>query len=416
MGTPMDRHLLDVLRHLVEHDDAPVLVSGADAERRTDWARAIFEERSELDRAVLLESDSDWERAADDDIDAVIVPSLEAVDDERQATLLEWIADGIRVVAAGAADPDEAVRQNEIRVDLFYRLSLTPLPLGEFEATRQRPPGEVLAEALADASETEAGSERAVPSEWLADWCARAELQPTRAWRHSHLEDGELWTMEFESAPVTRAWRRLSETSGDLAYSPVVTPGRESVDTLLRDQHFEHDVVSPETADWRLEDWLRAASGVDVDRWVRRAVEREKAEGLGESYFDPDEPIEPVDRDDEGSYLVERAAGTAAVTLVPVADGPSVPAFFHYGGFNANPSAERHVAMLRHWLDRWDATLFGLSPEILELYVDDPITDADDAVAAAREQFAYCPSAPGQNIAVPARQILRAHWWTCWWD
>ncbi|MFB6373234.1 MAG: hypothetical protein ABEN55_08995, partial [Bradymonadaceae bacterium] len=117
--------------------------------------------------------------------------------------------------------------------------------------------------------------------------------------------DGQLWTIKLDSPAVPRAWRQLSETAENLGYHPVVTSGRDSVDTLLERQHFEHDAISPETADWRLEDWRQAAAGVDVDRWIRQAIGREKADGLGASYFDP-EPVEAHDRDEEESSVVKR--------------------------------------------------------------------------------------------------------------
>lgn len=410
----MDRDLRKLLQYLLENERSSFLLIGSDAKRRTDWARAILEERSGLDRVVVLESDRDWERAGDD-VDAVIVPSVTAVSDDRQLTLLEWMTEGTRVVAAGAADPDAAVEEEELRVDLYYRLNVAPFPLDAFEATRTGSPDEVLDAAREDATGAEGGSERAVPPEWLADWCARANVEPTRAWRHAHLEDGELWTMELGSPSAPRAWRRLSETADDLGYQPVVTTGREAVDTLLERQHFEHEAISPETADWRLEDWRRAAAGVDVDGWIAQVIEREKAEGLGASYFDP-EPFEAPERDDENSFLVERADDGAAITLVPVDAAAEVPAFFHYGGYNANPQPDRHVAMLRRWADAWDATVFGISPDILELYVPEPVRDADDAVAIARQQHVYCPSVPVENIAGRARSVQNAHWWTFWWD
>ncbi|MFB6373235.1 MAG: sigma 54-interacting transcriptional regulator [Bradymonadaceae bacterium] len=175
----MDQHLRDVLQHLVENDSTPILITGSDTRRRTDWARAILEERSGLDGVVILESDRDWERAEEADVDAVVVPSLAAVDDERQNTLLTWVTEGTRVVAAGAANPDKAVTEQEIRVDLYYRLNLAPLPLDEFEATRQRPPDEVLSDALANRAGAEGGvnapifgrsAPGATPIWWMASY------------------------------------------------------------------------------------------------------------------------------------------------------------------------------------------------------------------------------------------------------
>lgn len=408
----MDPQLQTLLEHLVTDEEGSIFVTGADATTRRATALAILDARRDVRDTVVVESAPDWERAPR--ADAVVIPELTTLDDERQRTLVGWLTDDGPVVAAGVDDPNAAVRAEELRVDLHYELSAAPLPLDGFDAFAEAPPEEVVERAAAAADEREADSERRVPPAWLARWCERADLAPTRAWCHDHLERRELWTLETGATSPTEAREKLRHTADGEDGHPVVTDGRDDVDRLLQRQHFDHETFSPRTADWRLDDWLEAAAGVDLERWIERQIERAAAEGLGPEYFEPD-ALEPPDGvDDEPT--VRRQEDHATVTVVPVDSPADVPAFFHFGFGNANPTPDRHVAMLRRWARRWNATLFGIGTDWLELTVTDPVADPETALEIAREHFVYCPDAPGANIAKFAQSILGASYWSFRWS
>src|SRR6266567_2610402 len=57
------------------------------------------------------------------------------------------------------------------------------------------------------------------------------------------------------------------------------------------------------------------------------------------------------------------------IALIPTDDWTTVPAHLRWGGWNACPRAEYHVAALRSWRDRFGAELIGLSSDRMDLRV-----------------------------------------------
>ncbi len=62
-----------------------------------------------------------------------------------------------------------------------------------------------------------------------------------------------------------------------------------------------------------------------------------------------------------------------------------------YGGWNACPVPEVHVALHRHWRERFGAEPIAVSDAVVECAVARPPADRKAALALATEQQAYCP-------------------------
>lgn len=107
------------------------------------------------------------------------------------------------------------------------------------------------------------------------------------------------------------------------------------------------------------------------------------------------------------------------ILVLPTRDGTAAPAFLKWGGWNANPLPELHVAALRSWRDRYGAELVGISSDVLNLRVTCRPETREAALALAREQFVYCEDIVLQGVGTlaPLAAILMAgDWWYFWWD
>ena len=107
------------------------------------------------------------------------------------------------------------------------------------------------------------------------------------------------------------------------------------------------------------------------------------------------------------------------VCVVPTDDWTTIPAYLRWGGWNENPGPEWHVAALRSWRDRYGVELVGLSFDVLNLTVARKPQTRDEAIALAREQYAYCGDIVDQGtetISTLARGLLDSDWWFFWWD
>lgn len=110
---------------------------------------------------------------------------------------------------------------------------------------------------------------------------------------------------------------------------------------------------------------------------------------------------------------------TVIIVLVPTDDATTIPAHLRWGGWNANPPAEFHVAALRSWRDRFGAELIGLGPDVINLRVARRPKTREEAMALAREQYLYCNDIVDQGVGTLSRLaalLYTQDWWYFWWD
>ena len=106
------------------------------------------------------------------------------------------------------------------------------------------------------------------------------------------------------------------------------------------------------------------------------------------------------------------------VTMQDV-ENASIPALMSFGGWNANPPPEYHVAALRSWHERYGARLISLTGDVMELRVERRPETREEALELAREQYAYCNDIVDQGVgdlAGLAATLMVSDVWYFWWD
>jgi hypothetical protein len=128
----------------------------------------------------------------------------------------------------------------------------------------------------------------------------------------------------------------------------------------------------------------------------------------------PTDPVTPI------PAPLLPTSGRATIALVPCSSDDQIPAVLGWGGWNACPPSQDHVALLRRWRHRYGAHLQAMSPDALELVVSDPPTTFDAAVVLAKEQFAYASDIVYQGehptIGALAAALVGSQRWYFWWD
>jgi hypothetical protein len=107
------------------------------------------------------------------------------------------------------------------------------------------------------------------------------------------------------------------------------------------------------------------------------------------------------------------------VGLIPTDDWTTIPAHLRWGGWNACPHPEYHVAALRSWRDRFGAELVGLGTDVMDVRVARPPQSRADALDLAREHHVYCADTVDQGVGTLnalAALLLGNEWWSFWWD
>jgi hypothetical protein len=107
------------------------------------------------------------------------------------------------------------------------------------------------------------------------------------------------------------------------------------------------------------------------------------------------------------------------VALFQADDWTTIPAHLHYGGWNACPQPEYHVAALRSWRDRYAAELVGLSFDRMDLRVARRPQTRSEALDLAREHYIYCNDIVDQGLGTLSKLaacLMANDWWEFWWD
>jgi len=90
-----------------------------------------------------------------------------------------------------------------------------------------------------------------------------------------------------------------------------------------------------------------------------------------------------------------------------------------FGAWNACPTPEEHVGVMRYWSERWGAEPVGIAADTVEMLVARPPTSRDAALALAEEQFAYCEDIVTQGVGTVealAATLVDGRTWFFWWD
>jgi hypothetical protein len=209
-------------------------------------------------------------------------------------------------------------------------------------------------------------------------------------------------------------WEALAERADDFGVWPVILP-----------------ITSPQLA----APDIRYTSAESI----LAAADRIKPSDLMSSLWDDSSEYDPDEAEVDPEYqdyldetfpdgivgpireLILNVAAENVLALVPATSGDQAIAVLGFGGWNACPPPEIHVAVLRYWNSVYGARLQAMSYDIIELVVDRPPKDSAEAVSLAREQFAYANDIVLQGgklntIGLLAKSLLSASRWVLWWD
>jgi hypothetical protein len=102
------------------------------------------------------------------------------------------------------------------------------------------------------------------------------------------------------------------------------------------------------------------------------------------------------------------------VALIETNDWTTIPAHLNYGGWNACPLPEYHIAALRSWRDRYGAELVGLSSDRIDLRVARRPQARAEALDLAREHYIYCNDIVDQGLGTFSKLaacLMANDWW-----
>ena len=236
-----------------------------------------------------------------------------------------------------------------------------------------------------------------------------AGIQPTLA---ALQQDFPFELVECRTAQATVSLTRLRQQGRTQGFTPILISDAECVDSLSQ------QIMSSERSPAEI---LATASNIDVAAWF---AEREQEElepytlYLGEwpNVFTPHNELEFRRKPQVGFPWRPKSVYLAKI---PTANSWEVPAFLAWGGWNACPAPEHHVAIAHVWHIRYGAELAVTTSDTLEFLVERPPTDRNSAEALATEQFSFCNDIVTQGVGSIrnlASFLLNGTAWYFWWD
>lgn len=220
------------------------------------------------------------------------------------------------------------------------------------------------------------------------------------------------------------AWEALEGAVSQTGCWPLITG-----DAGDRDFQQEMQDLDP---DAKVETVIRRAGTIDLAAWMKKT----QVEVSGQfdddpearAYFDgvvnkrldwPERPAkQPVWHASLSSFGRGRC-DKAAISLVPTVVPWETPAWMRFGGFNACPDPEVHVAIMRHWHERYGASPVCMTFDTLEFRIAGPPQTQEAARALALEQYVYCNDIVDQgmgSVDALAMSLWQAPSWFFWWD
>ena len=219
-------------------------------------------------------------------------------------------------------------------------------------------------------------------------------------------------------------WQRIRDAGEGW---PVVLG--EEANIGLIEESFGYEPRSPEAI-------LAAARDLDWPAWLEERRARDDAQAIAylESQNIPvereDAPPEigewpPEDEVVAGGFALDTGLMTrrpierVAIATLPCRDSWEAMAYLKWGGWNANPDAEYHVAAIRSWHERYGAELVGVLRDVVQIRVATRPATRDEALALAREHYLYCNDTVDQGtgaLAPLAAELMASDWWYFWWD
>jgi hypothetical protein len=235
----------------------------------------------------------------------------------------------------------------------------------------------------------------------------------------SFTEQDKIFCFSVPGDKAEEVWQHLRMQSAKSGHWPVILGSEDDCEEQI------YAVQHPEELGFEPREAL-IAKGLQIDAktWLANRL------AANPDFYETDEnnndndlsPINAINKKYEFYSLqaLEQAYHPEVhLALLPTTNSWEAPAYLYYGGWNECPNPEEHVAMFKHWHEKYGAEVFALAGDVVELYVARPVTTPKAADELVKEQFVYCTDIVHQGTNTLhglAKEVLQSSGWFFWWD
>lgn len=123
------------------------------------------------------------------------------------------------------------------------------------------------------------------------------------------------------------------------------------------------------------------------------------------------------------SFMAFDGSGMEETILfeIPVKNPWEVIAWLPMGGWNECPEPSEMMEVCRYWYKQYGAVVAAVTHDVLEMAVEKPVSDEEQAWKLAKEHYAFCPDRVDQGtetgtIGEVADCLSKSKYWYFWWD
>lgn len=225
---------------------------------------------------------------------------------------------------------------------------------------------------------------------------------------------------------IHKAYQKALEQGKKEGFVPVLL-GAE--DMLLEDLVFNCGADDPKDIGQiravrkkRLEDSAKEGFAAESIHAIQEQVEKFKS--------DPDALKEALDPSAKGelvdgftSYWNTTTLSTYPVILaeIPVKEPWQIFAWVCIGGWNEFPDTDTLMALSKKWFIEYGAVPAAAVHDVLEFYLDRPVSDRESAANLAIEHYIVCcdrveQAGENETIGTLADSLTKSNFWFFWWD
>jgi hypothetical protein len=206
------------------------------------------------------------------------------------------------------------------------------------------------------------------------------------------------------------SWRRLRAAHAQTGLWPfLVGPDlkevdRQAISELWDDAAAAHDPTA-----------MARGLALDVQAFLAQQTAELEAPDPATLTVDP-AALAWADREPQFAFT----SRDTVIGLIQAGHGYEVPGLLSWSGAgNHDLDGAHHVAVLRHWQQRYGVELVTLTRDQIELLVARPPRDPATVARVAVELLGYCPDLDVQGTgmaAVLANEVVPHRRWSLWWD
>jgi hypothetical protein len=223
----------------------------------------------------------------------------------------------------------------------------------------------------------------------------------------------ESWPYELVVVPRRKAietWKALGQ-EGQGRFWPVIHGNRWQFSRMTEAMGFSEDGVEV-----IVERGRRASFSAFLDRRIAMDPEIYSSLEMGEW---PKVAATPHELLALSSPSPGSRSDDVVIGKIPTSHSWEVPGFLKYGGWNACPLPEDHMAALKSWEDRYGAQIVVVTQDTIECRVKERPRDKESALSLAREHYLYCGDVVDQglgSVSSLAAVLMVSDSWYFWWD